>query len=212
MARVDVDIESLVKIRYGLNKLQNVATKGLFDVERALSSIENEIKSIYYQGTSKIATLESEISRLEKQADAQQDEYDKQLEAAEVAKAEGKPYTLPYRNPDTMRNDANEKRKQLNELKREMENLKKQIKQYKASKEVFLNEFKKIASNASGGDNGQATSVLEKSIVALDEYVHTNISSESCSSYDYYAAQMKANNARSAETYLRVREEDIRTL
>lgn len=54
MARVDVDTESLVKIRYGLNKLQNVANKGLSDAERALSSIESEIRSVYQQGCSKI--------------------------------------------------------------------------------------------------------------------------------------------------------------
>ena len=213
MARVDVDTESLVKIRYGLNKLQNVANKGLSDAERALSSIESEIRSVYQQGCSKITTLESEISRLKKQADTQQAEYDQQLKAAEEAKAQGKPYTLPYRTPNDMRNEANEKNKQLNELKRELENLKKQMMQYKASKEVFLDEFKKIASNAGGGDNGQATSVLEKSIATLDEYVHTNISSESCSSYDRYAAQMRADNARNADNTRRINQEEfIRTL
>lgn len=213
MARVDVDTESLVKIRYGLNKLQNVANKGLYDAERALSSIESEIKSVYQRGCSRIATLEGEISRLEKQADAQQAEYDQQLKVAEEAKAQGKPYTLPYRTPNDMRNEANEKKKQLNELKQELMSLKKQIMQYKASKEVFLDEFKKIASNAGGGDDGQATSVLEKSIIALDEYVHTNISSESSSSYDRYAAQMRVENARNAENTRRLREDElVRTL
>ena len=212
MARIDVDTESLVKIRYGLNKLQNVANKGLFDAERALSSIENEIRFVYQQAHAKIVTLESEISRLEKQADAQQIEYNQQLKKADEAKAEGKPYTLPYCNPDSMRNEANEKRRKVNELRRELDDLKKQIMQYKISKEKFLDEFKKVASSASGGENGQVTSVLEKSIVTLDEYVHTNISSAGCSIYDNYVAQMKTDNARNTNEYLRVREENIRTL
>lgn len=212
MARVDVDTESLVKIRYGLNKLQNVANKGLSDSERALSNIQSEIMSIYRQGCSKISFLESEISRKERQADAQQVEYDRQVKEAEEAKSQGKSYTLPYLTPDDLRNQANEKKKQLNELKRELENLKKQITEYKASKEVFLGEFKKIASNAGGGDNGEATSVLEKSIVLLDEYVHTNMTSESCSSYDRYAAQMRADNARIADNARRINQEEfIRT-
>lgn len=199
MAGANVEIESVKKIKYGLQKLQNAANKGFSECEKALSSVESEIQATYQRGWAKVSLLESEISRLEREADAKQADYDRQLREYEEARAQGKPYSMDAYGPDSMRRNAAEKRKQLEELKIELENLKKQITSYKSSKEEFVTAFKKIASGGGGGsDNDQMTSVLEKTISALDSYVHTSFSSDSCSSYDAFSARMHATNVQNA--------------
>jgi len=199
MAGANVEIESVKKIKYGLQKLQNAANKGFSECEKALSSVESEIQATYQRGWAKVSILESEMSRLEKEADERQADYDRQLREYEEARAQGKPCSMDAYGPDSMRRNAAEKRKQLEELKTELQNLKKQITSYKSSKEEFVTAFKKIASGGGGGsDNDQMTSVLEKTISALDSYVHTSFSSDSCSSYDAFSARMQATNAQNA--------------
>lgn len=213
MAGANVDIESVKKINAGLQKLQNVADKGLYSAERALTSIQNEVLAKYRQGQAKVGILEGEIAQLERRADATQAEYDRQQREAQEAKAQGRPYVCNYlQDPNDLRRNANAKKKQLEELKRELELLKKQMTEYKASREVFLTEFKKIASDVGGGDDGQLTRVLEKTIIVLDDYVHTNFSSENASSYDNYATQLREANQRSAESASTMQQEFIRTL
>lgn len=185
----NVDTESLIKIRYGIIKLQNVANKGFSEVQKSLGNIESEIKSVYHQGSLRITQLESEIRRLEREADELQSEYNEQLKAAEEAKAEGKPYTLPYVTPGSLREKAEKLRKQLNELKPELDALHQDMKAYKDVKEALVTEFKKITTSG-GDDSGQMQNVLEHSIEALDQYVHTNFSGESASTYSGYSEQM----------------------
>lgn len=207
MAGANVEIESVKKIKYGLQKLQNAANKGFSECEKALSSVESEIQATYQRGWAKVSLLESEISRLEREADAKQADYDRQLREYEEARAQGKPYSMDAYGPDSMRRNAAEKRKQLEELKAELANLKKQMTSYKSSKEEFITAFKKIASGGGGGsDNDQMTSVLEKTISALDSYVHTSFSSDSCSSYDAFSARMQAANAQNAANSRRLQD------
>lgn len=198
MAGANVDIESVKKIKYGLNKLKSTANRGLSDCEKALSCVESQIKYAYQQGCAKVALLESEISRLEREADERQADYERQQREFEAARAEGRSYSMDAYGPDSMRRNAAEKKKQLEELKRELENLNKQIAVYKPSKEEFIASFKKIASGGSGSDGDQMASVLEKTISTLDDYVHTSFSSDSCSSYDTFSARMQATNAQNA--------------
>lgn len=206
MAGANVEIESVKKIKYGLQKLQNAANGGFSECEKSLSSVESEIKVAYQRGCAKVSLLESEISRLEREADAKQADYDRQLREFEEAKAQGRPYSMDAYGPDSMRRNAAEKKKQLEELKIELENLKKQITSYKASKDEFITAFKKIASGGGGGDGDQMASVLEKTISALDSYVHTSFSSDSCSSYDAFSARMQAENAQNAAQVRRSQE------
>lgn len=211
MAGANVEIESVKKIKYGLQKLQNAANKGFSECEKALSSVESEIQATYQRGWAKVSLLESEISRLEREADAKQADYDRQLREYEEARAQGKPYSMDAYGPDSMRRNATEKREQLEELKIELENLKKQITSYKTSKEEFVTAFKKIASGGGGGDNDQMASVLEKTISALDSYVHTSFSSDGCSSYDAFSARMQATNAQNAAFTMRMTETAMRS-
>lgn len=199
MAGANVEIESVKKIKYGLQKLQNAANNGFLNCEKALSSVESEIKTAYQRGCAKVALLESEISRLEREANEKQADYDRQLREFEEARAQGRPYSMDAYGPDSMRRNAQEKRKQLEELKIELDNLKKQIAVYKSSKEEFVTAFKKIASSGGSGDGDQMANVLEKTISALDSYVHTSFSSDNCSLYDAFSARMQAENAQNME-------------
>ena len=199
MAGANVEIESVKKIKYGLQKLQNAANNGFSNCEKALSSVESEIKTAYQRGYAKVSLLESEISRLEREANEKQADYDRQLREFEEARAQGRPYSMDAYGPDSMRRNAQEKRKQLEELKREFDNLKKQIAAYKSSKEEFITAFKKIASSGGSGDGDQMANVLEKTISALDSYVHTSFSSDNCSLYDAFSARMQAENTQNME-------------
>ncbi len=209
MAGANVEIESVKKIKYGLKKLQYAANKGFSECEKSLSSVESEIKAAYQRGCNKVSILESEISRLEREADEKQADYDRQLREYEEARAQGRPCSMDAYGPDSMRRNAAEKRKQLEELKSELENLKKQITSYKSSKEEFVSAFKKIASGSGSGDGDQMANVLEKTISALDSYVHTSFSSDSCSSYDAFSARMQAANAQNAAQVRRAQEIEI---
>ena len=205
MAGANVEIESVKKIKYGLQKLQNAANKGFSECKKSLSNVESEIKAAYQRGCAKVSLLESEISRLEREADDKQADYDRQLREFEEAKAQGRPCSMDAYGPDSMRRNAAEKRKQLEELKIELENLKKQITSYKSSKDEFITAFKKIASGG-GGDGDQMASVLEKTISALDSYVHTSFSSDSCLYYDVFSARMQAANAQNVAQVRREQE------
>lgn len=194
MAKANVEIEALVKIRKYLNKLRRISNKGLSDSEHTLSYIEGDIKRSYQQAQAKIAVIEAEIERLEREADAEEEEYNRKLREAEEAKANGDTsYTLPYRSPDEKREICLKKRRQLDELRQEVENLRALKKQYNVDRDAFLCEFKKIASTT-GGDNGDISNLLTKSIETLDNYVHTNFSAGDRLVYDNYSTQNQPQN------------------
>lgn len=205
MSGVNAEVESLVRIRYGLIKLQNVANKGLKSTERELKSVDYEASDNYREGCALLEKLKRDIATLEKEADVQQAEYNRKLNNTD--ENNGRPCVLPYPGPDVLRNRADEKRRIANELDRELSALSQHFKKYKASKETFFDEFKKIATNPDGGENGTISNVLEKSIVALDDYVHINIGAGGSSVYDNYVEQMNAQNQSVAEGVRRIQRE-----
>lgn len=211
MSGVNVDIESAKKINAGIQKLQAIASSGLSSAEKALQSLQYAIQSKRKDGDKTVDKLEMEIRQLEKEAKESQLEYDRQNREVQDAIRQNSTYVPEY---NQLRQRANKKKKQLEALKHELSRLKRQKMEYKASKEVFLTEFKKLISETDSGDNGNITKVLERVIDALDEYVHTNFSAEDSASYDDFAKRMREEYQRryAARTATEMHQEFIRTL
>lgn len=171
MPQVNADSEAIRRIKSKWAKVQGVANNGYSTCSRSLESAEQQIKDFYGCAMSTISTLQSEADRLERAADAEQQEYDRQVKEME----EGRSNSIPYYSPDMKREKAAAKRKLAKGMSEALEEFRVKCKAFSSAKEQFLSEFRKIATGGSGSDDEQMELVLTKSIENLDEYGKTNI-------------------------------------
>lgn len=172
MAQVNADTEVLGRIQSKLNNLWAVADKGYSSCSQALENAQQQMRDFYGRMNSQVSLLQAEADRLERTADAERQDYDRQVKEAE----EGKSSFVPYYSPDMKREEARTKRQQAEKLKEALEEYCQKCKSFKDVQDRFISEFSKIASGGSGGgDKDQLEKTLEKSIDNLNDYERTHV-------------------------------------
>ena len=79
MSQVNADSVVLGRIQSRLNNLWSVADKGFSSCLKAIEDAKQQARCFYGQMKSKILQLLTEADRLERTADAEQQEYDRQV-------------------------------------------------------------------------------------------------------------------------------------
>lgn len=168
MVQINVDAFVIKTIREKLERLWDVADKGYLSCSRALEQSLQEMREFYQKMSCNISLLKAEALRLERNADAQQQEYDRQCREMQ----EGKTNVIPYDSPDMKRKEARQKRQQAERMETALEEYHQKCKSFKGIRDRFLSEFGKIA--GSGDTEGDRLGrALEKIMDSLYEYDRT---------------------------------------
>lgn len=166
MSEINVNTTVLKQIQTKISNLWSVADRGFDSCSQALEGTNRQMSDFCGQVQSKISLLNSDADRLERTADAEQFEYDRQVKEVEA----GRSNSLPYYSPDMKRDDAVTKRKQAKELEAVLAELLQECRMFKGVQEKFIVEFRKIAKGGGGaGDKDQLERELTKSIELLSK-------------------------------------------
>ncbi len=164
MSQINVDTTTIRKIQSQWSQVQGVANDGYSSCMRSLQNAQAEIDNFYGCMRSRLLRLQGEADRLEREANAEQEDYERQKESGGI---------LPYRSPDEKRKLADKYRQQAKEMEQALSELHSKYKAFLSSKDEFSSAFKKIAS--SGSDDEQLQKVLTKSLETTEEYNRTLI-------------------------------------
>lgn len=195
MAGVNVDLQSLIKIRDQLGKLQNILNRGYSNSQSKLSEIEQKVDESIKAAKVKLGQMERRIEDRKRAAARMQEESDRIQKEIEDGKRPQQ--GLPYNG--FILDEIEVLEKQKKQLQEELDVLIQKRKDFGNDKEWFLELFRKVASGTGGGDDNEHMQMeLTKLISNLDDYVHTSFSSESATSYDQHNEQMRQQNAANA--------------
>lgn len=188
---VNVELETIIKIREAFLSLNHVSNDGLRDAQKYLSNVDTKLSEIIKRWQYNIAKLENEIRILNQQAEKAQVEYDKQCREMAAASEARRPYVGPYiQSPELLRKEASQKQKLLKDIKIKIQEAITNKAKYERARDQFLTDFKKIAknngSNDGNSDNDPIVASLNKLYESLDDYVKTNFTKEEKECYNQY--------------------------
>lgn len=188
---VNVELETIIKIREAFLSLNHVSNDGLRDAQKYLSNVDTKLSEIIKKWQYNIATLENKIRILNQEAEKAQVEYDKQCREMAAAREARRPYVGPYiQSPELLRKEASQKQKLLKDIKIKIQEAITNKAKYERARDQFLTDFKKIAknngSNDGNSDNDPIVASLNKLYESLDDYVKTNFTKEEKECYNQY--------------------------
>ncbi len=174
MSGVNVELESLRKIRELLGRLQNCLNQGYYNSQGKLKEIEQKVDETIRAAKTKLNQLNRKIEDDKRTAMRIQEESDRIQKEIDEGKRpqEGLPYN------GFILEDISRMEKQKQQLEEELRILIQKRKDYGNEAAWFLELFSKVASSTSGGngDNDQMQMELSKLIGDLDHYMGVNLS------------------------------------
>lgn len=181
MSGVNVEIDSLKRIREMLGKLQNCLNQGYSNSQGKLKEIEQKVDETIRAAKTKLNQLNRKIEDDKRTAARMQEESDRIQREIDEGKRpqEGLPYN------GFILDEISRMEKQRQQLEEELRLLIQKRKDYGNDAAWFLELFGKVASSTSGGsdDNDQMQMELSKLIGNLDNYMGVNLSFNSSAGY-----------------------------
>lgn len=174
MSGVNVELDSLKKIREMLGKLQLCLNQGYSNSQSKLKEIEQKVDDTIKTAKNKLNQLNRKIEDDKRTAARMQEESDRMQR--EIAEGKRPQEGLPYNG--FVLEEISRMEKQREQLEEELRILVQKRKDYGNESAWFSELFGKVASGTSGGsdDNDQMQMELSKLISDLDNYMGTNLS------------------------------------
>lgn len=181
MSGVNVELDSLKRIREMLGKLQLCLNQGYSNSQSKLKEIEQKVDETIRTAKTKLNQLDRKIEDDKRAAARMQEESDRIQREIDEGKRpqEGLPYN------GFILEEISRMEKQRQQLEEELRLLIQKRKDYGNEAAWFSELFSKVASGSSGGngDNDQMQMELSKLIGDLDNYMGTNLSFNGGSSH-----------------------------
>ncbi len=181
MSGVNVELDSLKRIREMLGKLQNCLNQGYSNSQSKLKEIEQKVDETIRTAKTKLNQLNRKIEDDKRTAARMQEESDRIQREIDEGKRpqEGLPYN------GFILDEISRMEKQRQQLEEELRLLIQKRKGYGNEVAWFLELFGKVASGTSGGsdDNAQMQMELSKLIGNLDSYLGVKLSFNSSGGY-----------------------------
>lgn len=181
MSGVNVELDSLKRIREMLGKLQLCLNQGYSNSQSKLKEIEQKVDETIRTAKTKLNQLNRKIEDDKRTAARMQEESDRIQREIDEGKRpqEGLPYN------GFILEEISRMEKQRQQLEEELRLLIQKRKDYGNEAAWFSELFGKVASGTSGGsdDNDQMQMELSKLISDLDNYMGTNLSFDGGSSH-----------------------------
>ena len=181
MSGVNVELDSLKRIREMLGKLQLCLNQGYSNSQSKLKEIEQKVDETIRTAKTKLNQLDRKIEDDKRAAARMQEESDRIQREIDEGKLPQE--VLPYNG--FILEEISRMEKQRQQLEEELRLLIQKRKDYGNEAAWFSELFSKVASGSSGGngDNDQMQMELSKLIGDLDNYMGTNLSFNGGSSH-----------------------------